>query len=101
MHQDVAPAKDRRLLDHLVDAQTNRGVKRGDNGAGAHTHHHLYWNLMANDPSQHTEMRRAAQPSGAQDDANANGFLIGTHRPVMVRSTVARGVVEKAAGALF
>src|SRR5712692_6961381 len=82
MHQQVAPAKDRRLLDHLVEAQTDRGVVRGDDGAGAHPHHHLHRNLMADDASQHTQMRRAAETSGAQDDANAHGFRIETHRAV-------------------
>ena len=72
MHQNVAPAKARRLLDHLVHAQTDRGVIRGDNGAGAHPHHHLYRNPMADESSQHAEMRRPTQAAGAQDNANAD-----------------------------
>src|SRR5262245_38514026 len=74
MHQDVAPSKQRRLLDHLVDTQADGCIVRGDDGPGADAHHHVDGNLVANEASQDAEVCGSAQAACAQDDADANAI---------------------------
>jgi hypothetical protein len=84
VHDNVMPSERRRIRDHLVDGEADGGVVGGDNRAGADADDHVDRNVMAQNLPEHPEMRRASQPSGAQDDADARVVVWSIHVVDMV-----------------
>src|SRR5262249_49162572 len=71
VHQNVTATKARRVIDHVVDGQSDAGIERRENRTRAHARHHVDGSSRSNDPSQHAEMRGTAQAPCAQHDADA------------------------------
>src|SRR5262245_24318157 len=70
VHENVTAAKGRRVIDQVVDSQSDAGIERRENRTRAHARHHVDGNSRPNDPSQHAEMRGTAQAPCAQHDAD-------------------------------
>ena len=74
----MATSKDRRIANHLVNRESDRGIVRGNNGAGAGADQDPDGNLMTLELSEDSEMRGASKAAGAQNDPDSRA--VGIHR---------------------
>ena len=70
--EEMAAAKSRCVGDEFVDAQSDRSVVRGDDRTGAHADDRIDRDVVTNQLPKQAGMRRAAQPAGAQHEAETN-----------------------------
>ena len=70
--EEVAAAEPLGVADQLVQLEADRRIVRSDDGAGTDADDRMNRNTLPDELPQHTDVRRAAQPAGAQDDGDAH-----------------------------
>ena len=72
--EQMASAKTGRVVNQRIDGQSDGSVVGCDDRARAHTNDRINRNSVKHQPAQHTGVRRTAQPTRTEHQAQTNTF---------------------------
>ena len=77
--EEVTSAKPFRIFNQVVEVETDRRIVSGNHRAGADADDSIEWHAVANQFTEHANVRGATQTPGAEDDGNPNRVRFSCH----------------------